>query len=191
MSSRGRAELLRLTLLHAALADALKAELKARLLDAFENERVFESVKTNYGEAYTSQTQPRGRVSDQMAFHDFLEQHTALTIRHEVREVSGSGVEVFLSEVTPVVWVNQDDCGTSLAEDECFWREATEEELAEPDQTYAVKDKLGRVIPGVQWFTGGTVHNVTVKGDGAAGARLRRMAKQYAVGAYQAEDLPI
>jgi hypothetical protein len=179
-------------LLHAALADALKAELKARLLDAYEQERVFESVKTNYGEAYTSQTQPRGRVTDEMAFHDFLEQNTALTIRREVREVSGSGVELFLTELTPVVWQAEQECDHPEGDcDEGSWREATEEELAEADRLFEVKDKLGRVVPGVVWFTGGTVHNVTVKGDGTAGARLRRVAKQYATGAYQAGDLPL
>lgn len=185
---RSRGELLRLSLLHEALADALKAELKARLVDAYEREQLFESVKTHYGEAWASQKQPRGIVKDQEALADFLEQHTGLTIRREVREISPSGLEAFLAEqLTPVVCETYDENGSVV---DPHVRPATEEELAEPGREFKVHDKHGREVPGVVWFTGGTLHNVTVKGSTAVAARYRKAAKLYATGERDMDELP-
>ena len=185
---RSRSELLRLALLHAAIADALKAELKGSILNAYEKERVFEKVSTTFGEAWAARKQARGVVKDTEALADFLEQHTALTIRREVREISPSGLESFLAEqLTPVVWETYDEYGSVV---DPYWRPATEDELAEPDHEFRVHDKHGREVPGVVWFTGGTLHNVTVKGDTAAEARYRRLAKLYATGEREVDDLP-
>lgn len=189
---RSRGELLRLSLLHAALADALKAELKTALLNSYEKEQVFEKVSTGYGEAWAARKQARGVVKDNEALADFLEQHTGLTIRREVREVSPSGLEAFLAEaITPVVWQAEQECEHPEGDcDEGSWRPATEEELAVPGQEFQVQDQRGRDVPGVVWFTGGTLHNVTVKGDSTAEARFRRLAKLYATGERDVEDLP-
>lgn len=198
---RSRGELLRLSLLHKALASALEAELKSRILDAYEHERVFESVKTNYGEAYAAQTQPRGVVKDEEPFHDYLEEYTSITIRQEVRVASPSGVDSFLAEsITPVVFVAEEELGKIPGHVRVFfqrpglepggYREAEEEELAEPGKEFPVVDRQGRLVPGVSWFTGGTVHNVTMKGSSAASTRARRLAKQYATGEVELGDLP-
>ena len=185
---RSRGELLRLSLLHAALADALKAELKTRFVDAYEKAHEFESVRTNAGEAYATQTQPRGVVKDTEALADFLEQHTGLTIRREVREVSPSGLEAFLADqLTPMVWEHYDENGSVVNP---HLRPATEEELAEPGREFEVQDKHGRPVPGVVWFTGGTLYNITVKGAKPLEARYRKLAKQYATGAVDADILP-
>lgn len=185
---RSRAELLRLSMLHAALAEALKAELKAALLNSYEKEQVFEKVSTNFGEAWAARKQPRGVVKDTEALADFLEQHTALTIRREVREISPSGLEAFLADgLVPVMVDTYDEYGSIV---DPYLRPATEEELAEPGREFEVQDKHGRLVPGVAWFTGGTLHNVTVKGDTTAEARYRRLAKKYATGERGLDDLP-
>jgi hypothetical protein len=195
---RSRGELLRLTLLLEALATATKAELRKRLIDVHEQEGVFETVKTHYGEVYAAQTQPRGVVKDQERLADFLEQHTGLTIRREVREISSSGLESFLSEhLTPVVHVTNEQIAELPGETYVFspddsggFIEATDAQLAEVDREFEVVDRQGRLVPGVVWFTGGTVHNVTVKGAVSAVSRARRVAKQYATGEIDWADLP-
>jgi hypothetical protein len=183
---RSREERLRLHALHKAAATALEASLKSEAIDEYEEHH--SAATWRFGEdqedlVVASVEHSHAEAADQEAMLDFLEQHTALTIRREVREVNQDALKTWLGELEPMVWQPEQQCDHPEGDcDEGSWRPATAKERREPGATFDCRDAHGRMVPGVRWVAGGKLATVAIRLSNPTKRLAGTLAKQYADG---------
>lgn len=184
---RSREERLALHALHRAAAAALEASLKTEAIDEYEAHG--SAATWRFGEeqedlVVASVAHSHAEPTDQETMLDFLEQHTALTIRREVREVHPEALKDWLASLEPMVPIEgQDD------EEPTIWRPATAKERREPGATFACRDSHGRMVPGVRWVAGGKLSSVAIRLSSPTKRLAGTLAKQYADGDLNWENL--
>jgi len=176
-----RTELLRLHALHKAAAEALEAKLKNAALDEYTEQDTAVSWRLSHG-LVTTGIQAGGVVtSNREDLLDYLEEHTAAVQRIETRDVSGAFLESFMDKAVAPVVVETDSDGNT------FTRPPLEQEMT-PGATFPVADAEGRIVPGLQYVTGGRVSSISIRLSDATKAASRKAAARYADGELSAEE---
>jgi hypothetical protein len=178
---RSREERLALHALHKAAAAALEASLKSEAIDEYEAHG--SAATWRFGEdqedlVVASVAHSHAEATDQEAMLDFLEQHTSLTIRREVREVSEEGLKTWLATLEPMVEIE----GKDPEENFPIWRPATAKERREPGATFPCRDSHGRMVSGVRWVAGGKLSSVAIRLSSPTKRLAGTLARQYADG---------
>lgn len=175
-----RDELLRLHALHVAAADALEARLKNEARDEYEEHRMGLSWRLADGTVTTNLAHDGARVSNEEAFMDYLEEHTAAVQRVEVRNVPGEFRKTFLlEEIFPVVLLSEGG----------DWREPFRKELKAGARFPAMSKTTGKLVPGVEYVHGGSLVSISLKLEDGVKKIARNAAAQYADGVISAEQL--